>query len=384
MSEGMSEREGSQPERERARRGADQALAVLVASLPQGVLLENRRHRLLLSNRAFLEVHGMSGDPDLLPGRNVEEMIGAAAAGFVDPDEFVRVIRARRADRVPVTGDELITIEGTVIERDYVPVDMGHLWIFRDVTKRKQEEERLAEEYHRLIGVTTAKNRFVASVSHELRTPLTSIVSFSGLLSDPATGPLTAQQRDFLEIVERNGSRLIRLVGDLLMLSRLESGAVPLEMDDVDPAEIVRTAVRGQQLFAADRGIDLHTRTVPGEPVVGDADRLGQVVDNLLSNAIKFTPAGGRVSVTAVPDTAGWTVEVSDTGIGIPAGEQDQLFSEFYRASNSRTEQTPGTGLGLAISKLIVDRHGGDLRLMSEQNRGTTAVLRLPAPGRRF
>jgi signal transduction histidine kinase len=155
-------------------------------------------------------------------------------------------------------------------------------------------------------------------------------------------------------------------------------------MDDVDPAEVVLTAARGQQLFAADRGIELHTRTVPGEPVVGDPDRLGQVVDNLLSNAIKFTPAGGRVSVTAVPDGAGWTVEVSDTGIGIPAAEQDRIFSEFYRASNSRSDRTPGTGLGLAISKLIVDRHGGDLRLMSEQDRGTTAVLRLPAPGQRF
>jgi signal transduction histidine kinase len=364
--------------------GAEQAMAVLVASLPQGVLLENHRNRLLLINRAFLDVHGMTGDPDLLPGRNVEEMIGDAAAGFVDPDEFVRVIRARRADRVPVSGDELITVDGTVIERDYVPIDMGHLWIFRDVTKRKREEERLAEEYQRLIGVTMAKNRFVADVSHELRTPLTSIVSFSGLLSEPDTGPLTEQQAEFLEIVERNGSRLIRLVGDLLMLSRLESGAVPLEMDDVDPAEVVLAAARGQQVYAADRGIDLQTRTVPGAPVIGDADRLGQVVDNLLSNAIKFTPAGGRVSVTAVPDPSGWTIEISDTGIGIPKGEQGQLFSEFYRASNSRSDATPGTGLGLAISKLIVDRHGGALRLMSEQDRGTTAVLRLPAPGRRF
>lgn len=375
----MSGREGSH--RERAEAGADPVMATLVANLPQGVLLEDHANRLVLSNRAYLELHGITGDPDALIGRDVEEMDGAGAAAFVDPDEFVRVVRARRADRVPVTGDELISVEGTVIQRDYVPVDSGHLWIFWDVTKRKREEERLAEEYHRLIGVTMAKNRFVASVSHELRTPLTSIVSFSGLLADPATGPLTEQQRQFLEIVERNGSRLIRLVGDLLMLSRLESGAVPLEMDDVDPAEIVVTAARGQQLFAAGRGIELQTRTVPGEPVIGDADRLGQVVDNLLSNAIKFTPAGGRVSATAVPDGAGWTVEISDTGIGIPRNEQDQLFTEFYRASNSRSDRTPGTGLGLAISKLIVDRHGGELRLMSEQDRGTTAVLRLPAPG---
>jgi signal transduction histidine kinase len=362
----------------------NEALAVLIANLTQGVLYEDRRHQLIMTNRAFLDVHGMSGTPEELAGRDVDDMIGDAAGLFVDPDEFVWQIRARRSDRVPVLNDELITLTGTVIERDFVPLESGQLWIFRDVTKRKREEERLAEEYQRLVGITTAKNRFVASVSHELRTPLTSIVSFARLLADPASGALSDEQGEFLEIIQRNGGRLIRLVGDLLMLSRLESGAVTLEMDDVDPAEVVATAARGQQLSAADRGVDLSTRTVAGEPVVGDADRLGQVVDNLLSNALKFTPPGGRVSVTAVPDADGWTVEVSDTGIGIPADEQEQLFSEFYRASNSRTDSTPGTGLGLAISKLIVDRHGGDLRLMSEQDRGTTAVLRLPAPGRRF
>ena len=367
----------------------ERALALLVANLTQGILYEDHDRRLVLTNRAFLDLFGLRAEPEQLVGTDMEAFLGDAASGFVDPEEYIRLVRARMADQVPVTADELITVDGLVLERDFVPLGTdgagaGNLWLFRDVTKRKREEERLADEYQRLIGVTMAKNRFVASVSHELRTPLTSIVSFSGLLSDPSTGPLTEQQRDFLEIVERNGSRLIRLVGDLLMLSRLESGAVPLEMDDVDPAEVVLAAARGQQLLATDRGIDLQTRTVPGEPVIGDADRLGQVVDNLLSNAIKFTPAGGRVSVTAVPDTAGWTVEISDTGIGIPAEEQDRLFSEFYRASNSRTDRTPGTGLGLAISKLIVDRHGGDLRLMSEQDRGTTAVLRLPAPGLRF
>ncbi|HST63638.1 MAG TPA: ATP-binding protein [Mycobacteriales bacterium] len=367
----------------------ERALALLVANLTQGILYEDHDRRLVLTNRAFVDLFGLPVTPEELVGTDMDAFLADAASAFVDPEEYVRLVRARMADQVPVNADELITVDGLVLERDFVPLGTdgegaGNLWIFRDVTKRKREEERLAEEYHRLIGVTTAKNRFVASVSHELRTPLTSIVSFAGLLADPESGPLTEQQREFLEIVERNGSRLIRLVGDLLMLSRLESGAVALEMDDVDPAELVLAATRGQQLFAADRGIDLQTRTVPGEPVIGDPDRLGQVVDNLLSNAIKFTPAGGRVSVTAVPDGAGWTVEISDTGIGVPAAEQDQLFNEFYRASNTRSDRTPGTGLGLAISKLIVDRHGGDLRLMSEQDRGTTAVLRLPAPGRRF
>ncbi len=368
--------------------GPHGALEVLVANLTQGVLVEDHDRRLVLTNKAFVEMMGLSSTPVQLVGTDMDEFLGESAAGIVEPEEFVRLVRRRIADQVPVLADEVITVDGMVVERDFVPLGTdgegaGNLWIFRDVTKRKREEERLAEEYQRLVGVTLAKNRFVASVSHELRTPLTSIVSFAGLLSDPASGPLTDEQREFLEIIERNGSRLIRIVGDLLMLSRLESGAVPLEMDDVDPAEIVVAAVRGQRLVAADRGIYLTVRTVPGDPVVGDADRLGQVVDNLLSNAIKFTPRGGRVSVTAVPEDAGWTVEVSDTGIGIPTDEQDRLFSEFYRASNSRTDRTPGSGLGLVISKLIVDRHGGELRLMSEQDRGTTAVLRLPEPGRR-
>jgi len=367
---------------------ADQSrLAVLVAHLPQAVLLEDGERRLLLTNRAFVELFDLRRTPEELVGSDMDELLGSSAAGFVEPDEYVRLVRSRMADRVPVLADELLTVDGRVLERDFVPVtvdgaDAGHLWIFRDVTKRRREEERLAEEYQRLVGVTTAKNRFVASVSHELRTPLTSIISFAGLLADPESGPLTEEQQDFLEIIERNGSRLIRLVGDLLMLSRLESGAVALEMDDVDPADVVVTAARGQQLTAAERGVELQMRTVPGEPVVGDADRLGQVVDNLLSNAIKFTPPGGRVSATAVPDGEGWTIEISDTGIGVPADEQDRLFGEFFRASNSRTERTPGTGLGLAISKLIVDRHGGELRLMSEEGRGTTAVLRLPRAGR--
>jgi signal transduction histidine kinase len=362
----------------------DRALAELVANLTQGVLYEDHDRRLVLTNRAFLDLFGIRTSPEQMAGADMEELLGTAAAAFVDPHEFVRLVRRRMTDQVPVQGDELLTVDGMVIERDFVPLgeESGNLWVFRDVTKRKREEERLAEEYQRLIGVTTAKNRFVASVSHELRTPLTSIVSFAGLLADPETGPLTDEQREFVEIVERNGSRLIRLVGDLLMLSRLESGAVPLEMDDVDPADLLVTCVRGQELTAADRGVALQVRTVPGEPVVGDPDRLGQVLDNLLSNAIKFTPAGGRVAATAVPESDGWTVEISDTGIGIPADEQDRLFGEFYRASNSRGAGTPGTGLGLAISRLIVDRHGGDLRLMSEQDRGTTAVLRLPAAGR--
>lgn len=373
-------------ERDRRAAAAYAWLGSLVDALPQAVLVEDGDRRLARTNRAFADMFDLPATPEGMVGADMDRLLSDAAAGFVDPEEFVRLVRRRMSDRVPVTGDEVITLDGRVLDRDFVPIGTagspdGCLWIFRDVTKRKREEERLAEEYQRLVGVTAAKNRFVASVSHELRTPLTSIVSFANLLADPESGPLTEEQHEFLDIVERNASRLIRLVGDLLMLSRLESGAVALEMDDVDPADLLTECARAQAVSASRHGVDLQLRTAPGEAIVGDGDRLGQVLDNLLSNAIKFTPPGGRVAVSAVPDPAGWTVEISDTGIGIPADEQPHLFTEFYRASNSRTDATPGTGLGLVISRLIVDRHGGDLRLMSEENQGTTAVLRLPAAG---
>ena len=373
-------------ERDRLATAAHAWLGTLVDALPQAVLVQDGERRLVRTNRAFAEMFDLSAGPETMVGTDMDRLLSDEAGHFVDPEEFVRLVRRRMTDRVPVQGDELITVDGRVLERDFVPIatgdaSTGSLWILRDVTKRKREEERLAEEYQRLIGVTAAKNRFVASVSHELRPPLTSIVSFAGLLADPESGPLTEEQSDFLDIIERNAGRLIRLVGDLLMLSRLESGAVMLEMDDVDPADLLVACARGQQVTASQQGVDLQMRTAPGEPTVGDPDRLAQVIDNLLSNAIKFTPPGGHVLASAVPDGNGWTVEISDTGIGIPANEQEQVFSEFYRASNSRTDSTPGTGLGLVISRLIVDRHGGDLRLMSEEGRGTTAVLRLPAAG---
>ena len=146
------------------------------------MLFEDDDRRLLLTNRAFVELFDLRRTPEEMTGSSMDELLGASAAAFIEPDDYVRVVRARMADRVPVLADELITVDGRVLERDFVPVgvageDVGHLWIFQDVTKRKREEERLAEEYQRLVGITTAKNRFVASVSHELRTPLTSLVS---------------------------------------------------------------------------------------------------------------------------------------------------------------------------------------------------------------
>jgi signal transduction histidine kinase len=207
--------------------------------------------------------------------------------------------------------------------------------------------------------------------------------------------PLTDEQRQYLAVVERNAQRLLRLVGDLLFTAQVDAGRFTLQPEDVDLAGIVRAAEETARVAAAARGVDVSVAVPDGGLVVrGDALRLGQACDNLVSNAVKFTPAGGHVTLRLVP---GWQDEggqvaaeqrpgsravaslvVSDTGVGIPAGEQGQLYTSFFRASTARRNAVPGVGLGLTITKAITTAHGGSLDVTSAEGVGTTFTMTLP------
>jgi signal transduction histidine kinase len=239
------------------------------------------------------------------------------------------------------------------------------------------------------------KDQFVSLISHELRTPLSSILGYLELVMDPDSDPLTDEQRQYLTTVERNAHRLQRLVGDLLFTAQVEAGRFTLQPEDVDLAAVVRAAEETVRVAAASAGVEV-TVDVPADGLVvpGDAVRLGQACDNLVSNAVKFTPAGGRVGLAL---RAAWQtpdgvvsdeerpgsvpvarLSVSDTGMGIPAGEQEQLFTRFFRASTARRNAVPGVGLGLSITKAITTAHGGTLNLASTEGEGTTFTLTLP------
>jgi signal transduction histidine kinase len=241
------------------------------------------------------------------------------------------------------------------------------------------------------------KDQFVSLISHELRTPLSSILGYLELVMDPDSEPLTDEQRQYLTTVERNAQRLLRLVGDLLFTAQVEAGRFTLQPEDVDLAAVVRAAEETVRVTAVTAGVEV-TVDVPddGLVVAGDAVRLGQACDNLVSNAVKFTPAGGRVSLSL---RAGWRtaageltdgecpgaepvalLAVSDTGLGIPAGEQGQMFTRFFRASTAQRNAVPGVGLGLSITKAITTAHGGILELQSTEGEGTTFTLTLPRP----
>jgi signal transduction histidine kinase len=223
------------------------------------------------------------------------------------------------------------------------------------------------------------KDEFVSSVSHELRTPLTSISGYAELLGDEDTGPLSDEQRNYISIVSRNTDRLLKVVNDLLFFSGMQDGRLELQADAVDLARLASEAVEMSMPNADAKGLALTCGcTVPAR-VVGDAARLAQMLDNLVANAIKFTPPGGRVTISASAADGTARLEVSDTGIGIPAADQEQLFDRFFRSSNAISKAIPGTGLGLYITRAIAEAHGGWIEVESREGAGTVFRVLLPA-----
>jgi PAS domain S-box-containing protein len=236
----------------------------------------------------------------------------------------------------------------------------------------------LAAQNERLRELDRLKDEFIALVSHELRTPLTSIRGYTELLLDGEAGKLTGDQRQFLGVVERNAHRLLHLVGDLLFLAQVEAGKLVLDIGALDLGNVASESVETARPQAEAKGITLTLATGPVPLIAGDRARIAQLLDNLVSNAIKFTPEGGRVDVRVRALKKQAVLEVRDSGMGIPASEQEFLFQRFFRTSTATEQAIQGTGLGLAISKAIVEAHSGRITVASEEGEGTTFQVSLP------
>jgi signal transduction histidine kinase len=222
------------------------------------------------------------------------------------------------------------------------------------------------------------KDEFFGMVSHEMRTPLTSIIGYTELLADFEAENLSEQGRGFLDVIERNARREMRLVGDLLALVRIEAGSFGVEPEMIDLTSVARASVDASSPRAESEKVKLSAELAEMPPSLGDPHRLGQVIDNLLSNAIKFTPEDGSVRLRLSRDADTAVLEVTDTGIGIPEDEQAKLFERLYRASSATDRHIPGLGLGLTITKAIVEAHDGQISVESRVGEGTTFRVELP------
>ena len=333
-----------------------------------------------------------------LVGYTPEEWLssGGMFASRLHADDRAAVLEQTRQSKIDGTALEieyrLLTRDGReIFVRDTaLPVrdDAGRIRHWQgfvvDITARRAveaqrdsllETERAQNE--RLRELDRLKDEFVALISHELRTPLTSILGYLELALDDAA-ELPDEHRKFLEIVERNAGRLLELVGDLLFIAQLEAGKLALEWSEVDLERVVAQCVETNQPAATQAGIALSAAGRVGSRVPGDPARLAQVVDNLVSNALKFTPAGGRVTVRLAREGTAAVIEVEDTGMGIPAAEQEHLFDRFFRTRSAGEQAIPGTGLGLSIAQAIVQAHAGSISVESTEGTGTTFRIELP------
>jgi two-component system, OmpR family, sensor kinase len=243
----------------------------------------------------------------------------------------------------------------------------------RSFNKMAGDIEELVAELRELDEL---KGEFVSAVSHELRTPLTSIKGYLESVLAEETGPLNEAQREELEIVYRNATRLQDLTNDLLTLSRLESGRIEMELRPLDVRDLLAELREELEPAARQKGLEIRLDCRRALEVEADELRLHQALGNLVGNAIKFSPEDERVALRALDREGEVLIEVSDQGVGIPADEVPRLKERFFRASTAGDAQ--GTGLGLAITHEIVERHGGRLEVESEVGAGSTFRIRLP------
>jgi signal transduction histidine kinase len=260
-----------------------------------------------------------------------------------------------------------------------------------------ESNHKLRQALDRQKELDRLKTSFLAMLSHELRTPLTSIIGYSEMLMEGMVGELQPEQMRYISTIMEKGESLLELISSLLQISKVEAGVLELEVDHCDVSEVLGAAQRSVVPAAQRRNLTLDIKAAPDAgPILADRDKVVQCVTNLLSNAIKFTPPNGRIEVNAYwfdgerrysGDAGGrfgatrerfLRIDVSDTGIGIPADKVQQVFRAFYQVDNSFTREFGGVGLGLAIVKSFVDAHGGEVWVTSHEGQGTTFSLLFP------
>lgn len=342
----------------------------ILNSLTSGVIAVDMENRIVFLNRALCT--RLQIKPEDWHGRHAAELMGVLAPHLVSAEEkfgnrlaWQKDPEAKYSHQLEWKDEQgvLHLREDTGPLRDSAGKVIGRIFLFHDISREKAIDRR--------------KSEFISIASHELRTPMTSIKGSVDLILSGFAGDITADTQELLEIAQKSCDRLIRLINDILDLSKIEAGQVKLNLARMDLTDIVERSVRGVKQLADQADVTLKIDRPQDLPQVEvDKDRIEQVVTNLLSNAIKFAPTHStvRVELTALN---GWLqCSVIDQGCGISEKDLPKVFGKFQQVGEKRKG---GTGLGLAITQALVQEHHGKIWVESEVSAGTRFIFRLPA-----
>jgi PAS domain S-box-containing protein len=378
---------------ERALRASEERYRNIVETAQEGIAILDADDRVALANQKMADMLGYGVD-DLI-GLPLRTFVAADFHALAAQRRDARLrglaeqhdVRLRRQD-----GSELWAIVATNPLFDADGRYAGRLGMLTDITERKRtEEERanlllleqaarqgLQETNHALAQATQAKSEFLATMSHELRTPLNAIIGFSELLTGPQDLP-PAQRRRFATNILDSGSHLLRLVNEILDLSRVEAGCMELQLSAFEVSALLRDVDTTLRPIADKKRLVLRMEVAPDVPtLVADEGKCRQVLYNLLSNAVKFTPNGGSVATTARVVDGALEIAVADTGIGIAPRDHARVFQEFQQVDSSASRQHQGTGLGLALARRLVELQGGRIWVESVPGEGSRFSFTIP------
>ena len=365
---------------------AEERLAAALDALPEGIVFLDAEGRYILWNKRYAEIYHRSADL-FAPGARLEDTlrIGVARGDYPEAvgheDEWL----GRRLEmlRNPGQRHEQRLMDGRwVMIEERRTSDGGVIGLRVDITAMKTQAIALSEALARAEAASRAKSEFLANVSHELRTPLNGVMGLADVL---ARTPLDGDQRGLVDNILASAGALNRLVSDLLDFNSLGAGAVTISAAPFDLAAVAADTVESFRPEATARGLSLGLRLsdgVAGE-VLGDAQRVRQILVNLLSNAIKFTEKGG-VEVTVSPvfedGRSRWRFEVSDTGAGFEEADAERLFARFEQGDASPTRKHGGVGLGLAICRQLAELMDGQITARGRPGEGATFTVILSLP----
>ncbi|MCC6602643.1 MAG: GAF domain-containing protein [Anaerolineae bacterium] len=280
---------------------------------------------------------------------------------------------------VPIVQDGEITGLITLETQQNVEINREDIAFVERLADRAAVAIKNAKLYEAIHAANKAKSDFISLVAHELRVPMTSIKGYTDLMNAGLAGPLSDQQKQFLEVIRRNLTRMSSLISDLSDINHIESGRMKFDRKPFDLREVVADVADSLRERINTRQQSLHIDIEDELPLVfADATRIGQVISNLMSNANKYTPEGGEIVVRAWPNGRSAYVSIQDNGLGISEEDQQKLFTQFFRAEDKAVREQPGWGLGLSIVRRMVEAQDGEITFESELGTGSTFTFTVP------